>query len=57
MVQARQKEIVDGKYVVFQGPLMDNKGKVLLKDGEKPTFDFIERMNWYVEGVVGEVPR
>ena len=57
MVQARQKEIVDGKYVVFQGPLMDNKGKVLLKDGEKPTFDFIERMNWYFEGVVGEVPR
>ncbi len=57
MVMARRKEIVDGKYVVFQGPIKDNKGKLLLKEGEKPTFDFIEKMNWYTEGVVGEVPK
>jgi basic membrane lipoprotein Med (substrate-binding protein (PBP1-ABC) superfamily) len=56
-VLARRKEIVDGKYVVFQGPMKDNKGTLLLKDGEKPSFDFIEKMNWYTEGVVGEVPR
>ena len=57
MVTAKRKEIIDGKYAVFQGPIKDNKGKQLLKDGEKPTFDFIEKMNWYSEGVVGEVPR
>ena len=56
-VMAKRKEILDGKYAVFQGPIKDNKGKLLLKDGEKPTFDFIEKTNWYVEGVVGDVPK
>ncbi len=57
MVLARRKEIVEGKYAVFQGPIKDNKGKPLLKEGEKPTFEFIEKMNWYVEGGVGEAPK
>lgn len=57
MVLAKQKEIVDGKYAVFQGPVKDNKGRELLKAGEKPTFDFIEKMNWYADGVVGDVPK
>lgn len=57
MVQAKRKEIIDGKYAVFQGPIKDNKGKEMLKAGDKPTFDFIEKMSWYTEGVVGEVPK
>lgn len=57
MVMAKRKDIIDGKYAVFQGPMKNNKGQELLKAGDKPSFDFIEKMNWYAEGVVGEVPR
>ena len=56
-VISRKKEIIEGKYAVFQGPIKDNKGAVRLKEGEKPSFEFIETMNWYTEGVVGDVPK
>jgi basic membrane lipoprotein Med (substrate-binding protein (PBP1-ABC) superfamily) len=56
-VMSKKKEIIDGKYAVFQGPMKDNKGTVRIKEGEKPSFEFIETMNWYTEGVVGDVPK
>ncbi|MBI3988563.1 MAG: BMP family ABC transporter substrate-binding protein [candidate division NC10 bacterium] len=57
MVMKKRKEILDGKYVVFQGPVKDNKGTLRVKAGEKPTFERIEQMDWFVEGVVGTVPK
>ncbi len=50
-------KIVDGEYAVFQGPIEDNTGKARLEEGQKPSFEFIETMDWYAEGVVGDVPR
>ena len=57
LVMAKRQEIAEGRFVVFQGPQVDNRGQTRLKAGAKPTFDFIEQMNWYTEGVVGEVPK
>lgn len=57
MVLSKEKEIIDGKYAVFQGPMKDNKGAVRIKEGEKPSFEAIETMNWYTEGVIGDVPK
>ncbi|HEX3313355.1 MAG TPA: BMP family ABC transporter substrate-binding protein, partial [Gemmataceae bacterium] len=48
-------EFMAGKFVIFKGPLEDNTGKVLLKDGEKlvQTAPELESMGYFVKGVVG----
>ncbi|NKB81096.1 MAG: BMP family ABC transporter substrate-binding protein [Nitrospirales bacterium] len=56
-VMTWREQIRDGTYAVFQGPIKDNAGKVRLEEGQKPSFEFIETMDWYAEGVVGEVPK
>ena len=40
-------------YVVFQGPLKDREGKERIAEGKKPDFDWLEKMDWFVEGVQG----
>jgi len=39
----------------FTGPLMDNRGSMVLPPGATVGSDQIGRMNWYVDGVVGKV--
>lgn len=39
----------------FTGPLMDNRGAMVLPPGATVGADQIGRMNWYVDGVVGKV--
>ena len=72
-VQAKLKEMQEGKFTrfdIFAGPLKDNKGNVLLKAGEKLTQEDLEGlkdvpgrpnckvcMNWFVEEIIGEIPK
>ena len=56
-VMTWRTKIVDGEYAVFQGPIKDNAGKLRLEECQKPSFEFIETMDWYAEGVVGDVPK
>lgn len=51
------KKIVAGEYVVFQGPLKDRDGKERIAAGEKPDFNWMEKMDWFVEGVEGSIPK
>jgi len=50
-------KIVKGEFVVFQGPLKDREGNPRIGQGEKPDFDWMEKMNWFVEGVQGAIPK
>ncbi|MGV8985969.1 MAG: BMP family ABC transporter substrate-binding protein [Cypionkella sp.] len=52
---ATMAEIMKGGFAVIKGPLNDNKGNVILKDGEAQveTDIALESMNYLVEGVVG----
>ncbi|HET8522487.1 MAG TPA: BMP family ABC transporter substrate-binding protein, partial [Thermomicrobiales bacterium] len=43
-------------FTIFTGPLKDNKGKDRVKEGVAMTGDEILTMNWFVEGVEGEIP-
>lgn len=59
-VLARQTEIGQGKRVVFaagQQPVRDNEGKVVIPAGQRLSDADILGMNWFVEGVVGKLPR
>ncbi len=47
--------LIDGSFVIFKGPIKDNKGNVVVAAGEsKAQTDIsLESMNYLVEGVIG----
>jgi basic membrane lipoprotein Med (substrate-binding protein (PBP1-ABC) superfamily) len=54
LVNAKKLDFIAGKTQVFQGPLKDNQGTQRLKAGETLPLTDIGKMNWLVEGVIGQ---
>jgi basic membrane protein A len=52
-----EKEIAAGKFHPFAGPVRDQEGKVRVPAGKTLTDDEMQRMDYYVEGVQGRLPR
>lgn len=48
---AMMAQLKAGTWHPFTGPMKDNKGNVVLKDGEKITDEVLSGMKYYVEGV------
>jgi basic membrane protein A and related proteins len=48
-------KLVAGNYVIFKGPLMDNKGKTVIAAGTErgQTDQELEKMDYLIEGVIG----
>jgi len=46
----------DGSFAIWKGPLKDNAGKEVLKDGETADDKFLSGVNFFVKGVEGKVP-
>jgi basic membrane protein A len=57
LVESERTRIVDGSWDVFSGPIKNQKGEVVVKEGEKMTDGDMLGMNWFVEGVEGEIPQ
>jgi basic membrane protein A len=57
LVAAEKADIISGKQAVFTGPIKDQSGAVKIKQGETMSDDDIWSMAWFVEGVLGEVPK
>jgi basic membrane protein A len=55
-IDTAEAKIKDGSLVIFQGPIKDNKGNLAVKEGQIMTDAELESFNWFVEGVIGEVP-
>jgi basic membrane protein A and related proteins len=56
-VLAKQKEMLSGKFSIFQGPLKDRKGKERLAAGHNADLKYLSEMDWFVPGVVGSLPK
>ena len=56
LVEARRQAIVAGSFKPFGAPLVDNEGHVRLARGALDDAA-IGTMNWFVQGVVGAVPK
>ena len=56
-VAKAEKDIVDGKLHPFQGPLNDNAGKERVPAGKAMTDDEMQKMDFYVAGVQGSLPK
>jgi basic membrane protein A len=48
-------KLTDGSYVIFKGPLVDNKGKTVIASGinRGQTDPELEKMDYLVDGVIG----
>lgn len=55
-VEAKKKEIVDGTFDIFKGPIYDQDGNIKINDGETLADPDILSMNWFVKGVKGTIP-
>lgn len=53
MVLSRKQDIIDGKMIVFQGPVANQTGEIVIPAGNVPTDQELVEMNWFVQGVVG----
>jgi len=56
-VQAREKALVSGRFEPFAGILVDNTGQVRQGKGAMMNDAQIAQMDWFVQGVVGSVPK
>ncbi len=57
LVEAEKAKIIDGSWDVFHGPVKNQKGEVVVKSGAKMTDGEMLGMNWFVEGVEGDIPK
>jgi basic membrane protein A len=57
LVDAKKKEIIDGTFNVFTGPITDQSGKVHGEAGKSLTDEEILSTNWFVKGVNGTIPQ
>lgn len=55
-VEEVKKGLAEGTFAIWKGPLKDNTGKEVLKDGETADDKFLSGVNFYVKGVEGKVP-
>ncbi len=49
--------IVDGSFHPFQGPIKNQKGELVVKEGETLKDEDLSKLDWYVEGVEGSIPK
>jgi simple sugar transport system substrate-binding protein len=56
-VEQTKAAIADGSFHPFQGPIRNQAGEVAVPEGETMTDKELTTMEWYVEGVVGKLPK
>ncbi|MDF2927093.1 MAG: rane protein [Paenibacillaceae bacterium] len=57
LVTDKQKEIIDGTFDVFTGPIVDQAGASKVAEGKKLTLEEVLGMNWFIKGVEGTIPK
>jgi len=57
LTDAKSMEVASGKLHPFQGPVKDQSGKVRIAAGQTMSDKDMLGFNWYVEGVIGELPK
>lgn len=57
LVEAKKKEIIDGTFEVFTGPITDQSGKVHGEAGKPLSDEEVLSSNWFVKGVSGTIPQ
>jgi basic membrane protein A len=56
-VAAKEKAIENGTFYEFAGPLYDQSGKLVVRNGKRLSIKDLYSMQWFVKGVVGSVSK
>ncbi|MPM92434.1 Purine-binding protein [bioreactor metagenome] len=56
-VDKAKADIENGTLTVFAGPIKDQSGEVKIKEGESMTDEQQASCDWFVEGVIGSIPK
>ncbi|TDV20959.1 BMP family ABC transporter substrate-binding protein [Paraburkholderia caballeronis] len=56
-VAAKREQLASGNWDVFTGPIKDQTGAVKIPAGKTLTDPELQRLNWYVDGVDGSLPK
>jgi basic membrane protein A len=56
LVSTIKEGLKNGSFTIWKGPIFDQSGKEVLKEGEKADDKFLHGINFYVKGVEGKVP-
>ncbi len=54
LIGTKKEELISGKAHPFRGPLKDNRGVERVKAGEVFPLTELRKMDWLVEGVIGQ---
>jgi hypothetical protein len=55
LVEQNKADLIAGKLQIFKGPIVDNQGKVRIKEGEVGNVDnLLTTTDWLVEGATGQ---
>lgn len=57
MADKVKASIIDGSFHPFQGPIKNQKGEIVVKEGETISDGDLLKLDWYVEGVDGTIPK
>ncbi len=57
LVKAMEEELKTHSFHVFEGPIYDQNGKLKIEKGKIASDDELLSMNWFVEGVIGKIPK
>jgi simple sugar transport system substrate-binding protein len=52
-----KQSIIDGSFHPFQGPIKNQKGELVVKEGEVLSDKELAGLDWYVEGVEGSLEK
>jgi len=55
-VRDMEKQMAAGKLHPFAGPVVDQSGKTIVAAGQNMTDDQLNKMNYYLQGVVSKIP-
>ena len=53
LVEQRRREMIEGRFYVFTGPIRDIDGDVRVLDGQIMTDESLQTMDFLIEGVIG----
>lgn len=56
-IEAKKADIVAGKFNIFGGPIADQAGAEKVADGASLPFGEQMSIQWFVKGVIGELPK
>ena len=55
-VKKAEQQLINDEFDVFDGPVRDQSGKLVVPEGETPTLDELLQMDYFVQGMEGKIP-